>query len=79
MRTAGILLEDSSSIVSTSMARTSIGSTTNDWSVISGEDSNCLDDVDLNEDILVKAANTILVSSSSLKSINNDENDLQWQ
>lgn len=32
------------------MARTSIGSTTNDWSVISGEDSNCLDDVDLNEE-----------------------------
>lgn len=77
------------------MARTSIGSTTNDWSVISGEDSNCLDDVDLNEEfgfsdtlffktkincnhfsILVKAANTILVSSSSLKSINNDESEL---
>lgn len=32
------------------MARTSIGSTTNDWSVISGEDSNGLDDVDLNEE-----------------------------
>lgn len=53
MRIAGILLEDSSSIVSTSVARTSIGSTTNDWSVISGEDSNCLDDVDLNEEFVL--------------------------
>ncbi|KAJ6649203.1 USP6 N-terminal-like protein [Pseudolycoriella hygida] len=75
----GILLEDSSSIISTSLARTSIGSTTNDWSVISGDDSNGLDDVDLNEDILLKAANSILVSSSSLKSINNDDNETQWQ
>lgn len=42
------------------MARTSIGSTTNDWSVISGEDSNCLDDVDLNEEFVISHKNVSL-------------------
>lgn len=45
------------------MARTSIGSTTNEWSVISGEDSNGLDDVDLTEQLVDCIARIKLLES----------------
>ena len=47
---AFMMLEDSSSILSTSVARTSIASTTNEWSDQDNH-SNCLDDnMDYNQE-----------------------------